>query len=74
MTIGGCETSAEVTMGALVAEAASWPRLRHATAEQAVADAVERLAAVRADDQIDRSTVPLRLVELIDERILRLRP
>lgn len=73
MTIGGCETSAEVTLGALVAEAASWPRLRRATAEQAVADAVERLATVRQADQIGRSDVPSRLVELVDERIVRLR-
>ena len=73
MTIGGCATSDEVTIGALIAEAASWPRLRHATAEVAVHDAVDRIAAARERNTISTAEVPGRLLELIDERILRLR-
>lgn len=73
MTIGGCATSAEVTIGALIAEAASWPRLRRATAEVAVLDAVERIAAARERNTISITEVPNRLLELIDERIVRLR-
>lgn len=73
MTIGGCATSQEVTTGALIAEAASWPRLRHASAELAVHDAVERIVAARQRNTIDITGVPGRLLELIDERVVRLR-
>jgi len=72
MTIGGCATSDEVSAGALIAEAASWPRLRRATAEAAVQDAVERIAAARQRNTVDVTGVPSSLLELIDERIVRL--
>lgn len=72
MTIGGCTTSDEVTAGALIAEAASWPRLRRATAEVAVHESVERIAAARERNTINADGVPGRLLELIDERIVRL--
>lgn len=72
MTIGGCATSDEVTTGALIAEAASWPRLRHSSAEVAVHDAVERVAAARQRNTIDIAQVPGGLLELIDERVVRL--
>lgn len=73
MTIGGCTTSDEVTTGALIAEAASWPRLRRTSAEIAVQEAIERIAAAREGNAVAVTGVPNTLLELIDERIMRLR-
>ncbi len=72
MSIGGCRESSEVTRGALIAEAASWPRLARASAEVAVDRAVEQLADALPLASAEMPERPPRLVELIDERITRL--
>ena len=72
MSIGGCQISSEVTRGALIAEAASWPRLARTSAELAVDKAVERLASALPLASAEEPGSPARLVELIDARIVGL--
>lgn len=71
MTIGGQAVSADVTHGALVAEAASWPRLGRSAAEAAVNDALERVEAARAVAAAAISA-PERLPALVSDRLGRL--
>lgn len=71
MAIGGRKKGGQVTVGALVGEAAAWPRWNRNDAELAIHDAVERLAA--AHQRTPTDDAPDQLVTLIDERITRLR-
>ncbi len=73
MSIGGQTVSADVTRGALVAEAASWPRLRRTSAEAAVDEAIEHVAGGldAAGDAVP--SAPERLTALVESRLVRLR-
>jgi serine/threonine-protein kinase HipA len=73
MSIGGCQVSTEVTRGALIAEAASWPRLARTSAELTVDQAVERLGTALPIASAEVPESPARLNELIEERLARLR-
>ncbi len=73
MSIGGQTVSSDVTRGALIAEAASWPRLRRTSAEVEVDDAIDRIAEAVAAAAAAVPNAPERLRTLVDERIAGLR-
>lgn len=73
MSIGGCRASSEVTRGALIAEAASWPRLARTSAELAVDQAVDRIRAALPLAAAEVPGRPGSLDDLIEERLARLR-
>lgn len=72
MTIGGQARSADVTFDALVAEAASWPRLGSASARSVVEDTIDRITAALPGAETDVPTAPDRLTTMITERLERL--
>ena len=74
MGIGGQMTSAEVTRGAVIAEAASWPRLSRTSAELEVDAAVDAIGAALRSSVAVTSAVPEGLPAMIAERLERLRP
>lgn len=73
MTIGGQSDSNDVTLGALVAEAASWPRLGRSAAEATVLAAVDRVAAAIPSATEAVPSAPNQLVTLVADRLDRLR-
>lgn len=73
MTIGGRATSDDVTHGALVAEAASWPRLGRTSAESTVDAAIDRIAEAVPAAITAVPTAPETLTRLITDRLERLR-
>lgn len=73
MTIGGQAVSADVTRGALIAEAAGWPRLRRTSAEVEVDDAIDRIADALESAKAAVPSAPERVHSLVEERIERLR-
>ena len=73
MSIGGQMESDDVTRGAIIAEAASWPRLGRPSAELHVDAAIDHISRALAGAQQAVPSAPERLTALIGERIVRLR-